>query len=35
LTPSDYGPLSDENLTAVAAESFAFLDQEEDRAKSR
>jgi hypothetical protein len=35
VTPSDYEPLSDEDLTAIAAESFALLDQEENRAKSR
>jgi hypothetical protein len=35
VTPSDYGPLSDEDLAAVAAESFALLDEEESRAQSR
>lgn len=35
VTPVDYGPLSDEDLTAIAAESFALLDQEENRAQSR
>ena len=35
VTPADYGPLSDEDLTAIAAESFALLDQEESRAGSR
>jgi hypothetical protein len=35
VIPVDYGPLSDEDLTAIAAESFALLDQEESRAKSR
>jgi len=35
VTPADYGPLSDEELTAIAAESFALLDQEESRAQSR
>jgi hypothetical protein len=35
VTPADYGPLSDEDLTAIAAESFALLDQEESRAQSR
>jgi hypothetical protein len=34
-TPADYGPLSDEDLTAIAAESFALLDQTEDSAQSR
>ena len=33
VTPADYGPLSDEDLTAIAAETFAVLDQEEDRAR--
>jgi hypothetical protein len=35
VAPSDYGPLSDEDLTAIAAESFALLDEEESRAQSR
>jgi hypothetical protein len=35
VTPADYGPLSDEDLTAIAAETFALLDQEEGRAPSR
>ena len=35
VTPSDYGPLSDDDLTAIAAESFALLDEEERRAESR
>ncbi len=35
VTPADYGPLSDEDLTAIAAETFALLDQEESRARSR
>ena len=35
VTPADYGLLSDEDLTAIAAESFAMLDQEENRAQSR
>ena len=35
VIPADYGPLSDEDLTAIAAESFALLDQEESRAQSR
>jgi len=26
VTPADYGPLSDEDLTAIAAETFALLD---------
>jgi hypothetical protein len=35
VTPVDYGPLSDEDLTAIAAETFALLDEEESRAQSR
>jgi len=35
VTPADYGPLSDDDLTAIAAESFALLDEEENRAKPR
>ena len=35
VTPADYGPLSDEDLTAIAAETFSLLDQEESRAQSR
>ena len=35
VIPADYGPLSDEDLTAIAAASFALLDQEESRAQSR
>ena len=35
VTPADYGPLTDEDLTAIAAESFALLDEEESRAESR
>jgi hypothetical protein len=35
VTPSHYDPLSDEDLTAIAGESFALLDQEEDRAEPR
>jgi hypothetical protein len=35
VTPADYGPLSDEHLTAIAAEMFALLDQEESRIESR
>ncbi|HEX4121659.1 MAG TPA: hypothetical protein VH619_13645 [Verrucomicrobiae bacterium] len=35
VTPSDYGPLSDEDLAAIAAESFALLDEEESRAQSQ
>jgi len=35
VTPTEYGPLSDEDLTSIAAESFELLDQEESRAQSR
>ena len=35
VTPADYGPLSDDDLTAIAADSFALLDEEESRTKSR
>ena len=35
VVPGDYGPLSDEDLTAIAAQSFARLDEEEARAQSR
>lgn len=35
VVPKDYGPLSDDDLTAIAAQSFAKLDEEEARAESR
>jgi hypothetical protein len=35
VTPADYGPLSDEELTTAAAQTFALLDEQEDRAGSR
>jgi hypothetical protein len=35
VTPADYGPLSDEDLTTIAAQTFALLDEEEDRARPR
>ncbi len=35
VTPVDYGPLSDEDLTAIAAETFSLLDEEESRAETR
>ena len=35
VAPAGYGQLSDEDLTAIAAESFALLDEEESRAQSR
>ena len=31
----DYPPLSDDDLTAIAAQTFALLDREEDDAASR
>ena len=31
LVPEDYGPLSDDNLTAIAGQTFALLDEEEAR----
>jgi hypothetical protein len=33
--PQDYGPLSDDELTTVAAQTFALLDEEEAGAESR
>ncbi len=35
VVPSNYGPLSDDDLTAIAAESFTRLDEEERRAGTR
>ena len=35
IVPEDYGPLSDDELTAVAVQTFAMLDEEEARAQSR
>jgi hypothetical protein len=35
IVPENYGPLSDEDLTAVAAQTFAMLDEEEARAEPR
>ncbi|MCX6926766.1 MAG: hypothetical protein NT154_26710 [Verrucomicrobia bacterium] len=35
VVPGDYGPLSDDDLTAIAAQSFALLDEEESRAQPR
>jgi hypothetical protein len=35
VVPGDYGPLSDDDLTAVAGQTFALLDEEESRAQSR
>ena len=34
VVPDDYGPLSDDELTAIAAQSFAMLDAEESRAQA-
>ena len=33
--PEDYGSLSDDDLTAIAAQTFALLDEEETRAQPR
>jgi hypothetical protein len=35
IAPGEYGPLSDDDLTALAAQTFALLDEEEARAESR
>jgi hypothetical protein len=35
VVPGDYGPLSDDDLAAVAAQTFALLNEEESRAQSR
>jgi hypothetical protein len=35
VVPGDYGPLSDNDLTAIAAQSFALLDAEKAGADSR
>ncbi len=35
VVPDDYGPLSDDDLTAIAGQTFALLDEEEARAQSR
>lgn len=35
IVPEDYGPLSDDDLTTIAAQTFAMLDEEEARAESR
>ena len=35
IVPQDYGPLSDDDLTAIASQTFAMLDEEEARAESR
>jgi hypothetical protein len=31
VIPANYGPLSDEDLTSIAAETFALLDEKEIR----
>lgn len=33
VTPADYGHLSDDELTAIAEESFALLDEEDNSTK--
>jgi hypothetical protein len=35
VVPGDYGPLSDDDLTVIAAQTFSLLDEEESRAQSR
>jgi hypothetical protein len=35
VAPGDYGPLSDDDLTAIAAQTFGMLDEEESGAQSR
>jgi hypothetical protein len=35
VATGDYGPLSDDDLTAIAAQTFSLLDEEESRAQSR
>ena len=35
VVPADYGPLSDDDLTSIAAQTFGLLDEEESRAKPR
>jgi hypothetical protein len=35
VVPEEYGPLTDDDLTAIAAQTFALMDEEEDRAKPR
>jgi hypothetical protein len=35
VVPEDYGPLSDDDLTNIAAQTFSLLDEEESRAGSR
>lgn len=33
--PAEYGEFTDEELTCIAAQSFAILDQDEESAKTR
>ena len=35
IVPTNYGPLSDDDLNAIAADSFSLLDEEERRASTR
>ena len=35
VVPGNYGPLSDDDLTVIAAQTFSLLDEEESRAQSR
>jgi hypothetical protein len=35
IIPDGYGPLSDDDLTRIAAQTFSLLDEEESRAGSR
>ena len=35
VVPGDCGPLPDDDLTAIAAQTFSLLDEEESRAQSR
>lgn len=32
VVPDDYGPLSDDDLTTIAGQTFALLDEQEARA---
>jgi hypothetical protein len=34
VVPGDYSPLSDDDLTIIAAQTFSLLDEEESRAQS-
>jgi hypothetical protein len=35
VTPADYGPLSDEDLTTIASQTFGLLDEEENQRLSQ